>query len=121
MKKGFLVAIILIALFLTSCSDSGPENPALNFNIGDVVIVKDSALPVCKHKKVLDKLSDMAHNNDDAAFKKLLTAAIITGECTMFKKNTIAYVEDLSIYGYVKIRKKGDVAEYWAFGSALSK
>jgi hypothetical protein len=85
---------------------------------GDVRIKGDSHYG-CSDEDVYDKTTQMAAQGDREAFAKLLGAGIATGTCTIFKDNEIVFITDHGILNS-KVRRKGNVAEYWIPSDALS-
>lgn len=74
----------------------------------------------CTDKAVYDKTGEMVAQNDKEAFAKLLSAAMASGICTLFSANEQVYVTDAGLFTS-KVRRKGDVAEYWITTDALSR
>lgn len=84
--------------------------------------IKDDNYFGCTDKEYFDKLIKYIVDEDIEAFKKGLMAGIITEECTLFKKGEAVYVVDTKIFsGLAKVRRKGNVREYWTNLEALEK
>lgn len=68
----------------------------------------------CRSKESHSKLTEYVINGDMEAFKKLFATSALTNECVHFKAGESVYVVDTAIFsGLVKVRRKGDIAEYW--------
>lgn len=53
-------------------------------------------------------------HNDKQAFQQALTAGLLLGECIMFKNGEVVFIVDTAIFsGLVKVRRKGELVEYW--------
>jgi hypothetical protein len=65
-------------------------------------------------RELFEKLGKFAVQKDSAAFGKLMTAGLLTGETTMFKDGEKVILMDTAIFsGLVKVRREGEVAEFW--------
>jgi len=61
-----------------------------------------------------DKIAQYVAQGDKEAFKKALGAELITGECVQFKANERVLISDTAIFsGLVKVRRPGEISEYW--------
>jgi hypothetical protein len=68
----------------------------------------------CVTRDARDKIVHYSIDGDKEAFKTALGAALLTGACTFFKSGEKVFVTDTAIFsGLVKIRRKGQTAEYW--------
>ncbi len=68
----------------------------------------------CKTLEFYNRLRQYAVDKDLEAFKQGLTAGILLGECTLFKRGEVVFVVDTKILsGLVKVRRKGRLEEYW--------
>ncbi|NLJ26385.1 MAG: hypothetical protein GX433_00015 [Deltaproteobacteria bacterium] len=68
----------------------------------------------CKSREYTDKLSGYVAAKDSEAFKKALMAGYLTGECVPFKQGERVIITDTALFsGLMKIRRKGDINEYW--------
>lgn len=68
----------------------------------------------CATKEYFRKLVGFAVNDDTEAFKRSLAAGILAGQCIIFQNGEPVFLADTSILaGLVKVRRKGDVEEYW--------
>lgn len=74
----------------------------------------------CINESDLDKFMDYSRTKDTDAFQSLLDVLVLTGQAKIFQKDDQVYYLDLRIFKEtVKIRKKGDTTEYWAFREAI--
>lgn len=65
-------------------------------------------------KEEYKKLTDYAVQKDSQAFKSALTLGIMRGTATIFKSGEEVFVVDTAIFsGMIKVRRKGEVKEYW--------
>jgi hypothetical protein len=68
----------------------------------------------CISKDYYGKLVDYVVQSDREAFKKGVMMGILTGQCILFKVGEPVYLADTAIFsGLVKLRRKGEIAEYW--------
>lgn len=68
----------------------------------------------CTDREYRNKLISAAAEKDMEAFKKGLMAGMLRGECVMFKGGEEVFITDTAIFsGLVKVRRRGDVSEYW--------
>jgi len=84
---------------------------------GDHTITKNS--PGCMSKELLDKLATTKSEGDEVAFKKLLLVASASGNCVVLSKGESVFLQDVSWSGYVKVRREGDLTEYWTLEGAI--
>lgn len=74
----------------------------------------------CTSKEYYDKTTDMVNQNDREAFTKLLGAGIASGICTMFEAGETVIIAENGIFT-VKLRRRGDLKEYWAAADVLNR
>lgn len=68
----------------------------------------------CASQEYLDKLVGYIVQQDKAALVKGLSAGVAVEQCTMFTHGEEVFIADTAIFsGLVKVRRKGEVAEYW--------
>lgn len=73
-------------------------------------------------KETFEKLSKYAAQKDEAAFGKFVSAGAASGEMTLFKDGEKVILMDTAIFsGLVKVRRPGELAEYWTNFEALKK
>jgi hypothetical protein len=76
--------------------------------------IADGAFFGCTTKAQHGKLVDYLVQGDKEAFTRALAESVVAGECTMFKKDELIYLTDTAVLsGLVKVRRKGETAEYW--------
>ena len=120
-SKDVASAILLLALVVLAIgsTDSGsraqqdrPAAPALS--TGASKRIAGSSWFGCADREQHGKLVQYAVQKDEEAFKRALAAGILAGACTMFKDGEPIYIADTAIFsGLVKVRRKGEVKEYW--------
>ena len=68
----------------------------------------------CTDRDYFEKLESYIVQKDIEAFKKGLTTGVSLGRCTLFKRGEEIFLLDRTIpSGLVKVRRKGDIVEYW--------
>ena len=72
----------------------------------------------CTSEEYYDKTTEMVAQNDREAFAKILGSGIETGICVMFKADEPVVIAKNGIL-MLKIRRRGDVAEYWVSSDAI--
>ena len=76
----------------------------------------------CIDKDHYKELGELAASGDLVAFRKKLTARVLTGDCTMFKDKETVYVTDTAIFsGLVQLRQKGETEKYWTATEAIKR
>jgi len=76
--------------------------------------IKGDSYVGCVSREDHDRLANYVVQNDLDAFRRFLAAGLLTGRCTQFKKGETVYVMETAIFsGLVKVRRKGETAEYW--------
>lgn len=71
-------------------------------------------------RELREKMAKFAVQKDSAAFGKLMTAGLLTGEITMFKDGEKVILMDTAIFsGLVKVRREGEIAEFWTNFEAI--
>ncbi|MCO5398335.1 hypothetical protein [Ralstonia soli] len=70
----------------------------------------------CQSEEMFGKIVGYSASRDNVAFKKALGAGLANGQCDIFDVGESVELTDTSIFtGKVKIRRRGDVVEYWTF------
>ena len=65
-------------------------------------------------KELFEKLVKYSTQKDAVAFGKVMTAGLQTGETTFFKDGETVLLMDTAFFsGLFKVRRRGEVAEYW--------
>jgi len=82
----------------------------------------------CRSEEYLDELVGYAAEKDLEAFRKGLSTGLLLGECTLFKKGEEVLVIDTKIFaepkhfaGLAKVRREGEVEEYWIDIAAVKR
>ena len=72
----------------------------------------------CIDKDYFNKTITLVAQDDREAFSKVLSAGLATGICTMFKAGEPVYLAK-SGFLLIKVRRKGETAEYWTNTEAV--
>lgn len=72
----------------------------------------------CTEKKDFNDVVKLLSQGDQEAFQQALGFGISMGVCTIFKKGETVYTVQPG-FASVKVRRKGEVAEYWTFMEAI--
>ena len=68
----------------------------------------------CSDRELYEKLGSYAAQEDMAAFSQVLAAGLVSEACTKFAAGEEVFIADTAIFsGLVKVRRKGEMAEYW--------
>jgi hypothetical protein len=109
MKKIITSGVTVISLFLMAGAAYAVDKQ----------ISKDGYFG-CKDKDYFEKLISYAVQNDKDAFTQGLAGGVLTGQCTMFKAGEKVFLVDTAIFsGLAKVRRKGNMAEYWTNMEAI--
>ena len=74
----------------------------------------------CTKKEYFRKLVRYAARGDEDAFAKGLALGLRAGMCTLFKNGEKVYITDTSLLkGEVKVRRPGQMVEYWTVMEAV--
>jgi len=73
----------------------------------------------CVSKEYEKSLVGYAVENDREAYRSALQAGIFAGTCTVFKKGEVVYLEDVSLPGLIRVRRKGQTQAYWTIIEAV--
>lgn len=127
-KKRMTVYSIMIAVLFTAAhansqqkEDSTPELVARSAPRRSYVTDK-GPLFGCVHQEFLKKIQGYHANNDQTAFTKAVAAALLTGECVRLERGEEVFLVDWALFsGLVKIRPKGETAEYWTFQQIIKE
>lgn len=74
----------------------------------------------CTNKDDFKKTQEFLMDGDKEAFQKLLGFGLSMGACVMFKMSEPVFLVDNGLF-YIKVRRKGDAAEYWTYREAVFK
>lgn len=69
----------------------------------------------CQTREVFERQVDYALQKDEQAWTQLMTAAMMTGECTQFEVGERVFITDSTWTGLVKIRRRGEIEEFWTY------
>lgn len=76
----------------------------------------------CRGRNDFGDLTRLAVQGDREAFVQALTTGILSGGCVMFEDGPPVFVSDTASFsGLVKVRPKGELAQYWTAYKALTK
>lgn len=117
-----IMMVVAMIIGIRSCAKDGSTKQATS----KVHITKDKRILGdnwygCSSRAYLNKLVDYCRDDDVQAFKAAINAGLLTGMCTYFQDGEVVYLTDASWTGLVKIRRKGELKEFWTFTEAVSK
>jgi hypothetical protein len=70
----------------------------------------------CQHRDTLDKILEYNRAGDKEAVFKLKFPAFLAKECIGLKRGQVIFITDYSIWrGTIKLRPRGDIAEFWTY------
>lgn len=76
----------------------------------------------CANQATQERLTTLAVSRDEEAFKRLMLAGVLAGECRYLKSGTSAYVEDQSVWhGLACLRARGETGCLWGNDKVLSR
>ncbi len=76
----------------------------------------------CRSRDYNSKLTRIAVQGDREAFGRALMEGVLSGECVVFKAGEPVFVSDTAIFsGLVKVRRKGEIDEYWTNFEAVTR
>jgi hypothetical protein len=81
--------------------------------------IKDSGFTACRDEATMNKFEQFARESDTTALAIALMDATRRGQCIALNKGESVFVYESSGSGHVKIRRRGDPAEYWANKEAV--
>ena len=113
-----LAVILYIILDNTPDTQPNPEQPAPAQVAMQGNYINGDSHYGCMHKADYDKTAEYVAQNDREAFKQFLGLGIATGVCIMFKAGEPVILVDVGIFTS-KVRRKGELAEYWVSSEAL--
>lgn len=89
-------------------------------SIGDLVPVTKDGWFGFVAESDLKKISEYIVAKDDEAFKKAMMVLLMSDMAISLQKGDMVYVVDRSVWkGTIKIRKKGELSEYWTFKEVI--
>lgn len=84
-------------------------------------VVSRGASAGCANKEAYEQLTKIAVQGDSEAFTRALAGSVITGQCVIFERGTVVFIDDTAILsGLVRIRPKGQVSAYWTAMETIS-
>lgn len=102
-------ALVILGI-IGSLSDRQRQAPT----VGKAMRITDDNLIGCSDRDYFEKLVRYAADNDREAWSKGLLAGVAIGKCTTFKADEPVFIADTAIsHGLVKLRRQGDLLEYW--------
>ena len=76
----------------------------------------------CRDRDYYSRLTRFAVQGDREAWSRALAEAALSGECTMFQADDPVFLADTAIFsGLVKIRREGELAEYWTASESVTR
>jgi hypothetical protein len=112
-----------LALLAVGSSDSGSSGGSKHSSVtaGMDKHISGGDWFGCTDRDYFEKIARYAAQKDQTAFEKALTAGIAAGICTLFSDGETVYVADTAILsGLVKVRRPGEVVEYWTNLEAIN-
>jgi hypothetical protein len=89
---------------------------------GELAVISGPHWYGADSKELFQKLVSFSIAQDGEAFGKLMTAGLVTGKTTAFEHGEEVFVADISYFsGTAKVRRKGDVNEYWTNIESIAK
>lgn len=115
-----IVVVIITRQFFDTTeknNSTGSYSKSLSLHIGDLVKIQKISIG-CINESDLDKLRD--YGQDSVAIEKEIKILILSGRAISFEKGEEVYYVDLRIWKeLVKLRRKGDIQEYWTFRDVI--
>ena len=103
-------------LFLTIFSLIGFQTPA--YAQSKTYTISGDAYFGCTQKKDFNDITKLLSQGDKEAFQQALGFGLAMGVCTVFKKGETVYGVSPGLMT-VKVRRQGEVTEYWTFLEAI--
>ena len=68
----------------------------------------------CRGCDTLGRLTRYPVQGDREAWMRALAEAVLSGECVLFEADEAVFLSDTAFFsGQVRVRRKGELAEYW--------
>jgi hypothetical protein len=126
-----IVAIIIVIAVISQCSspDKSKDAPTATSSSepsSDADTIKpqrivDANRFGCTDRDYYEKIGSYAAQKDTEAFKQALSIGVLNGTCVLFTANEPVYLADTAIFsGLVKVRRPGEMNEYWTNMEAVS-
>lgn len=112
-----LIFIIVIIGLAAMPDDTSKNNTTEKRPETGLYIMSDKTFG-CLSKSYLNNLHNFVAQEDRLAFGKALTSGLSLDLCTMFKKGAPVYLIKAGLLKS-KIRRKGDMTEYWVSSESL--
>ncbi|HIF24914.1 MAG TPA: hypothetical protein EYQ41_01905 [Micavibrio sp.] len=87
---------------------------ATNANAFDKLTVQQENHFGCSSKDYFKQVRTYIWQKDNVAFENALVLGVATGECTIFKRGETVYAVGHGM-GIIKLRREGEMSEYWTF------
>ncbi len=119
-----VIIMIIVGVYFVESGDqstaSAPSAPASRPSGDDTKFISGDHFFGCRERSVYEKLEEYAAEKDTQAFGEALFAELLTGQCRSFQKGEPVFITDTAFFsGLVKVRRKGDIAEYWTVLEAV--
>lgn len=117
---GRLVAIFFLCMvilcsgisFLSYFNDSGGSYPSEYTSSKKVI--KNGSWPGCATKEMMAKVEGFARAKDEEAFAKFMLDGELNGSCTVFSEGEKVFLVEGEVFsGLAKVRREGEIVEYW--------
>ena len=103
-----------------SAAAKATANQTTTQSDGSRVVSRASAAG-CINRDVYDQLTKIAVQGDSEAFTRALGGSIITGQCIVFKRGDVVFVDDTALFsGLVRLRPQGQIRTYWTAMETIS-
>jgi hypothetical protein len=119
-----MILFILVIIVPIHCGRSRPRSSYSSsrrapVNIGNKRILNGDYFG-CTTREYLEKLMQYARHGDKVAFENAHLAGQLAGVVTSFKDGESVYIVDITTFsGLVKVRREGEVQEYWTVTEAV--
>jgi hypothetical protein len=115
-----LLAILLCSGIVVLSPRSDPTTNSRITDINGAILIQERDWPGCSTKELMNRLISYIVAKDESAFEQLMTIGEISGECTVFKQGEKVFLVEGEVFtGLAKVRRAGDIAEYWVQAEAI--
>ena len=114
--------LILVALFLVFRDEgsSSSSSQSSGFITGEKRTILGDGRLGCKVQSDIENHQKYLKQGDSIAAEKLGITGILSGQCLVFKNFDEVIIQEYAVWsGLVRVRKTGDIAEYWVSTSAI--
>lgn len=117
----FFAVLILVGLFFVfRDDDSSSSSQSPNFITGEKRTILGDGRLGCKVQSDIENHKKYLNQGDSIAAEKLGITGILSGQCLVFKNFDEVIIQEYAVWsGLVRVRKTGDIAEYWVSASAI--